>query len=300
MSCLLMRPPAAVPGMVARSMPASLAMRRRSGELWMRPPAAREGTGPGPEAAAEAGAAAAGLGACAGGTICGFAAGAGAAGLAGSATFDAGIGAGAALAAAAPSPAASITPTTVWIGTVLPSPTLISFSTPAEGEGISASTLSVEISNSGSSRSTLSPGFFSHFVIVPSKMLSPIWGITMSTAMIALLFSQNPKIARVLSRRKKSFSHSAENALPASAHTVPAYPARPRARAARRDHGKPFRKVSHRSRRQFHRSWYLHARLDTCWSFSLNLKSSLHPGAVENANRSLRLRFLPSQELRPL
>src|SRR6266478_1053048 len=105
---------------------------------------------------------------------------------------------------------------------------------------------------------------------------------------------------QVPSRRKKSFSHSAENALPASAHTVPAYPARPRARAARRDHGMPFRKVSHRFRRQFHRSWYLHARLDTCWSFSLNLKSSLHPGAVEYANRSLRLRFLPSQELRPL
>src|SRR6267143_1994156 len=166
MSCLLMRPPAPVPGMVARSMPRSLAMRRTSGELWMRSPAGREGTGPGPEAAAEAGAAAAGLGACAGGTICGFAAGAGAAGLAGSATFDAGIGAGAALAAAAPSPAASITPTTVWIGTVLPSPTLISFSTPAEGEGISASTLSVEISNSGSWRSTLSPGFLSHLVMV--------------------------------------------------------------------------------------------------------------------------------------
>jgi hypothetical protein len=75
------------------------------------------------------------------------------------------------------------------MGTVCPSPTLISFSTPAEGDGISASTLSVEISNSGSSRSTLSPGFFSHLVMVPSKMLSPIWGITMSTAMIALLYS---------------------------------------------------------------------------------------------------------------
>jgi hypothetical protein len=33
----------------------------------------------------------------------------------------------------------------------------------------------------------LSPGFLSHLVMVPSKMLSPIWGITMSTAMIALL-----------------------------------------------------------------------------------------------------------------
>src|ERR1700686_692918 len=70
------------------------------------------------------------------------------------------------------------------MGTLLPSPTLISFSTPAGGEGISASTLSVEISKSGSSRSTLSPGFLSHLVIVPSKMLSPIWGITMSTAIL--------------------------------------------------------------------------------------------------------------------
>src|SRR3984885_10926982 len=90
---------------------------------------------------------------------------------------------GFATAVALPSPAASITPTTVWMGTVLPSATLISFSTPADGEGISASTLSVDISNKGSSRSTLSPGFLSHLVIVPSKMLSPICGITMSTAM---------------------------------------------------------------------------------------------------------------------
>src|SRR5215472_9125544 len=98
-----------------------------------------------------------------------------------------GAGAGAEAGIAAAEPAASITPTTVWIGTVWPSPTLISLSTPADGEGISASTLSVEISNSGSSRSTLSPGFLSHLVMVPSKMLSPIWGITISTAIIALL-----------------------------------------------------------------------------------------------------------------
>jgi hypothetical protein len=84
-------------------------------------------------------------------------------------------------AAAAP-PAPSIVATTVLMGTVCPSFTFISFKTPAVGEGISASTLSVEISNSGSSRSTLSPGFFSHLVIVPSKMLSPIWGITTSAA----------------------------------------------------------------------------------------------------------------------
>jgi hypothetical protein len=40
------------------------------------------------------------------------------------------------------------------MGTVAPGCTRISFRTPAAGDGISASTLSVEISNSGSSRST--------------------------------------------------------------------------------------------------------------------------------------------------
>src|SRR5215470_3335085 len=139
----------------------------------------------------ELGAAAAGLGEVAVGagaagleTGAGAGAGAGAAGLAGA---EAGV--------AAAAPAVSMTPTMVWMGTVWPSPTLISFSTPAEGDGISASTLSVEISNSGSSLSTLSPGFLSHLVIVPSKMLSPIWGITISTAMIVLLFSANPNTA---------------------------------------------------------------------------------------------------------
>ena len=38
----------------------------------------------------------------------------------------------------------------------------------------------VDISNSGSSRSTRSPTFFNHFVIVPSAMDSPICGITTS------------------------------------------------------------------------------------------------------------------------
>src|SRR5437899_6164059 len=57
--------------------------------------------------------------------------------------------------------------------------------TPEAGAGISASTLSVEISNSGSSRWILSPGFFSHLVMVPSTMDSPIWGITMSVGIIS-------------------------------------------------------------------------------------------------------------------
>ncbi len=76
--------------------------------------------------------------------------------------------------------ASAMRPTTVLIPTVVPSCTRISPSVPADGDGISVSTLSVEISNSGSSRSTCSPAFFSQRVNVPSTMLSPIWGMTTS------------------------------------------------------------------------------------------------------------------------
>jgi hypothetical protein len=55
--------------------------------------------------------------------------------------------------------------------------------TPASGEGISASTLSVVISKMGSSRSTASPTFFSQRTMVPSATDSPIWGMMMSIAM---------------------------------------------------------------------------------------------------------------------
>src|ERR1017187_378593 len=75
--------------------------------------------------------------------------------------------------------------TTVLIPTVAPSSTSTSDNVPAAGEGISVSTLSVEISNNGSSRSTRSPRFLSHLVSVPSTMLSPIWGIT--TSVISVL-----------------------------------------------------------------------------------------------------------------
>src|SRR6266404_9964620 len=172
-SCLLTRPPEPVPGTVVKSMPCSLAMRRTSGEEWTRVPSF---------AALAAGTTTEGCGA-GGGTMVGFGAGAGAGAAAAAGADLAGAGAG----AAAAEPAPSITATTVLMGTVWPSLTLISFSTPADGAGISASTLSVEISKSGSSRSTLSPGFFSHLVIVPSKMLSPIWGITTSAAIFRLL-----------------------------------------------------------------------------------------------------------------
>ena len=102
------------------------------------------------------------------------------------------LGAGLAAGGCAPfAPASAMIPTTVLIWTVLPSAILISESTPAAGEGISASTLSVEISNSGSSCCTASPGFFSHLVMVPSKIDSPIWGMITSVGMNSL--SQIPQ-----------------------------------------------------------------------------------------------------------
>ena len=48
------------------------------------------------------------------------------------------------------------------------------------GDDTSESTLSVETSNSSSSRSTRSPTFLNHFVIVPSVTVSPSWGIVTS------------------------------------------------------------------------------------------------------------------------
>ena len=80
-------------------------------------------------------------------------------------------------AAPAPSPiTASFTPTS----TVSPSGTRISLRTPAAGEGTSESTLSVETSKSGSSRSTASPTAFIQRVIVPSVTVSPSCGIITS------------------------------------------------------------------------------------------------------------------------
>ena len=67
---------------------------------------------------------------------------------------------------------ASVAPTS----TVSSSWTRICSSTPANGDGISVSTLSVEISSSGSSTSTVSPTFFSQRVTVPSVTDSPSAG----------------------------------------------------------------------------------------------------------------------------
>src|SRR5581483_8739399 len=109
---------------------------------------------------------------------CGFGVSGAFAGAGATGVTAAGCGGAGALAAAA----APITATTLLTGTVSPSLARISASTPAAGAGISASTLSVEISNSGSSRSTLSPTFLIQRTIVPSAIDSPICGMTTSVA----------------------------------------------------------------------------------------------------------------------
>jgi hypothetical protein len=88
------------------------------------------------------------------------------------------------LSAVGASPAAlpPIWPSFVPTSTVSPSWTRICVSVPEAGLGTSVSTLSVEISSSGSSASTCSPSCFSQRVIVPSETDTPIWGITTSTA----------------------------------------------------------------------------------------------------------------------
>src|SRR3954465_10226291 len=65
-------------------------------------------------------------------------------------------------------------------GTLLPSAALISPITPACGAGTSSVTLSVSSSTTGSSRSTLSPGCFSHFATVASVTDSPRVGTRIS------------------------------------------------------------------------------------------------------------------------
>src|SRR5258708_31825671 len=118
MSVLVMRPDAPVPGTLVRSTSLSFAILRTRGEERTRSPSVAADAG-------EAGGRAAGVAA------------AGAGAEAGAADFPA---------------APPITATTVFIVTVEPSGTLISERTPATGDGISASTLSVEISKIGSSR----------------------------------------------------------------------------------------------------------------------------------------------------
>ena len=87
------------------------------------------------------------------------------------------------------SPSSPMTAMTSPTSTVSSSSALISSRTPAAGDGISVSTLSVETSSSGSSSATVSPTFLSHCVMVPSVTDSPSSGISTENAM----FCQTPR-----------------------------------------------------------------------------------------------------------
>src|ERR1700722_17074331 len=71
---------------------------------------------------------------------------------------------------------ARVTPTS----TVSPSSTRMAVRTPPAGDGTSESTLSVDTSNSGSSRATWSPTALYHLVMVPSVTVSPSCGMVTS------------------------------------------------------------------------------------------------------------------------
>src|SRR5438309_5638429 len=166
MSCLVTRPANPVPGMAEISTRCSAAILRTSGVERLR--SRSSAVSPPSPLGAATGDAGVGRG------TTGEAAAGGGAALGGAGAGGAATGTGALL-------SVSITATRVCTGTVWPSCNLISASTPAAGAGISASTLSVELSNNGSSRFTGSPSFLSHLLKVPSAMDSPIWGIKTST-----------------------------------------------------------------------------------------------------------------------
>src|SRR5215218_8039457 len=85
-------------------------------------------------------------------------------------------------ASASPPPPPPITASSAPTSTVSSAWTLIDWRTPETGEGTSVSTLSVEISNRGSSASTWSPSCLSQRVIVPSVIDSPSSGILIGVA----------------------------------------------------------------------------------------------------------------------
>src|SRR5699024_2314981 len=82
------------------------------------------------------------------------------------------------------SPSSPIRAISAPMSTVSSSSTRILVRTPATGDGISVSTLSVETSRSGSSTSTVSPTFFNHWVTVPSVTLSPRSGMETDVGMV--------------------------------------------------------------------------------------------------------------------
>ena len=99
-------------------------------------------------------------------------------------------------------PSGAITASIVPTSTVSPSWTRIFVTTPAPGLGTSVSTLSVEISSSGSSAAIVSPSDFSHFVIVPSETETPICGMTTSICVSVAMLSPSRRRARGALRRR--------------------------------------------------------------------------------------------------
>ncbi len=91
-------------------------------------------------------------------------------------------------------PTAPIRTRGVPTGTVSPDATRISTTTPSYGLGISESTLSVDTSNSGSSKATSSPACLNQFVISPSVTVSPSLGMvtTHSSSLIAITPGDQP------------------------------------------------------------------------------------------------------------
>src|SRR5690349_5096731 len=172
MSFFVTRPLTPVPSSFEISTPCSWAIFRTSGLDFVRRRSSTVGSADCEGGGGETGFVSTGAGAGGGGGGAGGGGGSTAAGCGDTDLTD--------FSADGPAPSPSRTATTVLTSTVSPSLKRTSVNVPAAGEGISASTLSVEISNSGSSRSTRSPTFFSHFVIVPSAMDSPICGITTS------------------------------------------------------------------------------------------------------------------------
>src|ERR1017187_2767051 len=96
----------------------------------------------------------------------------------------------------------SMTATRAPVSTVSPSPARISTSTPAAGEGISESTLSVETSKSGSSRATTSPTFLNPCVMIPSVTDSPHDGHVTSAKVQPTSGQREERFAKGLRERR--------------------------------------------------------------------------------------------------
>src|SRR5215216_4585575 len=117
-------------------------------------------------------------------------------------------------ASASPPPPPPITASSAPTSTVSSAWTLMDWSTPDTGEGTSVSTLSVEISNSGSSASTWSPSCLSQRVMVPSVIDSP------SSGMVTVVVLPSPE-APASGRSAGSCSASAPSSVFSSALASP-------------------------------------------------------------------------------